>query len=392
MSAIPGTQPGKCLRLAPVDFLRGLCILAVVLHHVNLRIRFNKSALGAQLPDWVHRALFWSGSYGVKVFFVISGFLITTTILARWGHLPAIDCKRFYQLRFARIAPCLLALLAILSILHLAGATGFVINPTRATLPRALLAALTFHVNWLETKVSYLPANWDVLWSLSVEEAFYLAYPLLCRFIRNRWVLLGIAAALMAAGPFARTVWAPNEIGSDYLYFANLDGIALGCVTAVLAWRRPAGARMVEIARYSGWALLLLVAVARPIVAPLKLYKAGLDVTLLELGAALLLFAIAHRPAPGRAAGAWVRWFGRNSYEVYLTHSFFTVLGFQLFQRLHASIDTALWWFLGITALSGVVGHAVAHWYSEPLNRALRARWAAKPAVATLLLSGHESG
>jgi peptidoglycan/LPS O-acetylase OafA/YrhL len=370
-------SPGKALsyRLPAVDFLRGLCILAVVLHHINLRIRFNQSGLGKHLPDLAHRALFWSGSYGVKVFFVISGFLITTTILARWGSLAAIDCKRFYQLRFARIAPCLLALLAILSVLHLAGVTGWVINPKRATLPRALLAALTFHVNWLETKVSYLPANWDVLWSLSVEEAFYLAYPLVCRFIRNKWVLLGIALALMAAGPFARTVWAPNDIGSDYLYFANLDGIALGCVTAVIAWSKPASGWTVPVARYGGWALMALIAIARPAARVLNLYNPGLDVTVLEIGAALLLFAIAHQPSPGRASGAWVRWYGRNSYEVYLTHSFFTVLGLQVFQRMHASIDTAVWWFLGIAALSGVVGAAVARWYSEPLNRKLRARF-----------------
>jgi peptidoglycan/LPS O-acetylase OafA/YrhL len=386
LSAPARSEPVRALthRLPAVDFLRGLCILAVVLHHINLRIRFNKSELGKHLPDLGHRALFWSGSYGVKVFFVISGFLITTTILARWGSLPEIDVKRFYRLRFARIAPCLLALLAVLSVLHLAGVTGFVINPKRAKLPRALLAALTFHVNWLETKVSYLPANWDVLWSLSVEETFYLAYPLVCRFIRNRWVMAAMALALMAAGPFARTAWAPNDIGSDYLYFANLDGIALGCVTAVLAWKRPAGARAVTAMRYAGWALMALVAIGRPAAAALGLYKPGLDVTALEFGAALLLFAIAHKPSTGTAAGGVVRWYGRNSYEVYLTHSFFTVLGLQLFQKLHSPIDTAIWWFLGLTALSGVVGAAVARYYSEPLNRRLRAAQVATPTVANI--------
>ncbi len=375
-ASLNGAGPSRALakRLPAVDFLRGLCILAVVLHHINLRIRFNKSGLGKHLPDLGHRALFWSGSYGVKVFFVISGFLITTTILARWGGLDAIDVKRFYRLRFARIAPCLLALLAILSVLHLAGATGFVINPKRATLPRALLGALTFHINWLETKVSYLPANWDVLWSLSVEEAFYLGYPLICRFIRNRWVMLAMAVAPMAVGPFARTAWAPNDIGSDYLYFANLDGIALGCVTAVLAWSKPAGERTVTAMRWAGWGLMALVAVGRPAVAALGLYKPGLDVTVLELGAALLLFAIAHKPSTGTAAGAVVRWYGRNSYEVYLTHSFFTVLGLQVFQKMGSPIDSAIWWFVAIAAISGVAGAAVARYYSEPLNRRLRAR------------------
>ncbi|MDE3195092.1 MAG: acyltransferase family protein, partial [Acidobacteriota bacterium] len=78
-------------RLPGIDIIRGLCILEVVIHHINIRIRFNQSPLGAQLPKWLNNALFWSGSYSVKVFFVVSGFLITSTILARWGSLPEID-------------------------------------------------------------------------------------------------------------------------------------------------------------------------------------------------------------------------------------------------------------------------------------------------------------
>ena len=64
-------------RLESVDFLRGLCAFLVVIHHINLRIKFNKSSFGVLLPDDLNRALFWTGSYSVKVFFVVSGFLIT---------------------------------------------------------------------------------------------------------------------------------------------------------------------------------------------------------------------------------------------------------------------------------------------------------------------------
>lgn len=357
----PRTLPAGLTRLPGIDIIRGLCILEVVIHHINIRIRFNKSPLGALLPGWTNNALFWSGSYAVKVFFVVSGFLITSTILARWKSLPEIDRKGFYRLRAARIAPLMLAVLAILSVLHLAGATGFVINPARTTLPRALLAALTFHVNWLETRVSYLPGAWDILWSLSVEEVFYLGYPVLCRFFRNRWLPIVLAASLIIAGPFFRTVLAPNEIGSDYAYLANMDGIAIGCITAVFASR-------IRISAYWGAAIMLYVVTVR-----YGLPKAGLDVTLLEIGTALTILGLTSPGTPSR----WtlpMRWLGRNSYEVYLTHMFVVTTGTTLYTALGKPIAWAPLWFLGMFLAAAVMGDLVARFYSEPLNRKLRAK------------------
>lgn len=355
-------------RLESVDCLRGVCAFLVVIHHINLRIKFNKSFFGALLPDDLNRALFWTGSYSVKVFFVVSGFLITSTILARWGSLGKIDCRAFYRLRFARIAPCLLGLLAILSVLHLAGATGFAINPKRTTLPRALFAALTFHVNWLETKVGYLPANWDVLWSLSIEEAFYLLYPLLCRYLKARF-LFAIALALLIAGPFFRSVLAPNEMATDYGYLANMDCIALGCLTAIFAPRLRAWRGKAEIA---GWIGLALVVFLRRLVLPKAFFSAGLDVTVLSIAAALALLGAGGLPRIPMILTAPFRWFGRSSYEIYLTHSFIVILGSQWFAAHKIPIEYAPAWFAGSVAAAGLLGFAVAHWYSEPLNRKLR--------------------
>ncbi len=134
----------------------------------------SESVLAKALPRQVAATLFWNGANGVIVFFAISGFLITTMAIRRWGALSQVRIADFYRLRFARIVPLLVALLAVLSVLHLARVPWFVINPGRSTLPRALLAAATFHINWLESQRGYLPPNWDVLWSLSVEEVFYL--------------------------------------------------------------------------------------------------------------------------------------------------------------------------------------------------------------------------
>ena len=142
---------------------------------------FAGHRLQTLFPRPIYHLLFTNGDNGVTLFFAISGFLITLTSIRRFGSLAAMRPAIFYRIRFARIAPLLFLLLAVLSVLHLAGVDGFRISPKVATLPQALFAALTFHINWLEASAhAYLPANWDVLWSLSVEEMFYLFFPLLC--------------------------------------------------------------------------------------------------------------------------------------------------------------------------------------------------------------------
>ena len=368
-------QTAQSKRFPAVDLIRGLCIINVVLHHTNIRIPFARSAFGKLLPDAAIRFFFWTGDYSVKIFFVISGFLITTSILSRWGSLAAVNVPDFYRRRFARIAPCLLALLAILSVLQLLRLPGFTIAAGRASLPRALLAALTLHMNWLEAKTGYLPGAWDILWSLSVEEAFYLVYPLLCRF-GNRLVLGSVAAALVFAGPFARTKLAFNDIWSDYSWLSGMDAIALGCIAALISGQfHPAsGTRWWQ--RAAGLALTLCV-LFRKIAGRLGLLSTGLDVTVLALGIVLMLLSL--RSDSGNGILKPVAWFGRNSYEVYLTHMLVVTSATQLYIRVGSPIDYAPVWFLCTLAVSGLAGHVVANLYSIPCNRALsRAKTARK--------------
>jgi peptidoglycan/LPS O-acetylase OafA/YrhL len=364
-------------RLDGVDVIRGFCIMNVVLHHTNIRIHFAESSLGALLPKATINALFWTGDYAVKIFFVVSGFLITSSILGRWGELPKIEWKKFYGLRFARIAPCLLALLAILSVLHLGRVPGFEIGAEKTSLWRALVAALTFHINWLEAHVGYLPGSWDVLWSLSVEETFYLGYPLLCRFVRNRFALLAIGASLIVAGPIAR-VHSFNDIWYDYSYLGGMDAIAIGCLTSFAA-------RSKWIERIAPWMLVgagtvvLSTAWFRALAGKLGLFSTGLDMTVIACGAALLILGV-NRIEAGSERKNWLsgrttaifRWYGRNSYEVYLTHMFVVTFGVQIFRRGHIPINAAPVWFLGILIVAGLVGAAVARWFSEPVNQMLR--------------------
>src|SRR5262249_19587557 len=141
----------------------------------------------------------------------------------------------------------------------------------------------------------------------------------------------------------------------------------------------------------SGVLLCIFIDCFRTTAARLGLYKVGLDVTSLEIGTALLLIALQLRleslPATTmapRASGisalrralwqstAFVRWFGRNSYEVYLTHMLVVWPMVVVFQHYRWTINVAPLWFLLTTALAGVAGYLVARFYSEPLNRKIR--------------------
>jgi peptidoglycan/LPS O-acetylase OafA/YrhL len=341
---------------------------------------------------------------------VISGFLITTWSLKRWGSLSQLDRRQFYLMRFARIVPCLVGLLVLLSVLDRMGVPRFTINTQHTSLGRALLAALTFHVNWLEARTGYLPAAWDVLWSLSVEEVFYVFFPLLCTLLRKPALLIALFSCFVIAGPFAR-VHTHNELWADYGYLSCMDGIALGCLAALLAAKVRFSHKSNLALRLSGTLLVLLVTVFRGTAARFALYKIGLDVTALQVGAALLVIALQqsfetraaldHSPLLSstvrtrsalilRSFGialarstSFLRWFGRNSYEVYLTHMLVVWPMVGLFFYFHQSLNTAVLWFLAIAALAGVAGHVLARSYSGPLNRRLRAGlWQAAPKSA----------
>ncbi len=138
------------------------------------------------MPIVLHRLLFESGPLGVWIFFSISGFLITMTSIRRFRSLQQLRPAAFYRIRFARIAPTLLAVLAVMSLLHLEHAPYFIVAPAFGSLRGALFAALTFQINWLQSLHGWLPLGWLILWSLSVEEMFYLFFPLGCALLRKK--------------------------------------------------------------------------------------------------------------------------------------------------------------------------------------------------------------
>ena len=211
-----------------LDGLRGVAIVAVTAYHFGGHAR--------------------AGFYGVDLFFVLSGFLITTLLLEEWDGSAAISFSSFYERRVRRLLPASLTALLPISIYML-----MLDGPRHAALTVA--AGAFYAANILHVVVHPDPlANSPIghFWSLAEEEQFYLVWPLLlltllrrqARFIGH--ALLGIAVVLA----FYRIGLAYAGAGFRRLYFApdtHADGIVLGCALAFFRdrWqpsRRLAGA------------------------------------------------------------------------------------------------------------------------------------------------------
>src|SRR5271168_97232 len=101
-STSPVNPARSWARLDGVDLLRGLAIFVVLMNHVNMRLRGAHVPYTRGMPEQLVDSLVWNGQQGVQIFFAVSGFLITSTVLRRWGSLGRVNIREFYQLRLAR--------------------------------------------------------------------------------------------------------------------------------------------------------------------------------------------------------------------------------------------------------------------------------------------------
>jgi peptidoglycan/LPS O-acetylase OafA/YrhL len=334
-------------------------------------------------------SLVWNGQPGVQIFFAVSGFLITSTTIRRWGSLSRVSVRDFYLLRFARIAPLLLLLLAVLSVLHLAHLSDFVVPAKTGGLGRALLAALTFHVNVLEARRGYLPGNWDILWSLSVEEMFYLFFPIVCYFFGRGKFLVVLLLAFVALGPFGRTAFAHgNDVWRDYSYLAGMDAIALGCLTALfVAWRPLARPALLAMGG-AGIALLILNLCFSIRAYSWEFGRYGLNVTILAVATCMVIAAAAQTKWRSPRVLAPFLLLGHRSYEIYLTHMFVVFGFFHLFLLAGRPMGGIPVLFITVIVFAGVLGELVARFFSEPMNRWLRQRCGDGPEKLGSMIEG----
>ena len=365
-----------------IDALRGLSILLVVVHHFALRIPPKQTALADVVPQRLLGAFGYNGYEAVFVFFVVSGFLIAGHSLRRWGSLAAIDLRAFYARRAARILPCLLLLLAVLSLLHLVGVPDYVIDKPQQSLGGALASALGLYLNWYEGRTGWLPGGWDVLWSLSIEEAFYLGFPLACLLLRDARMLAIALAALALSLPVTRAALDGNEIWQEKAYLPGMAAIATGVLAALLANRVSPAKTMARLFAIVGAAGLASVFVWGDV-----LWKAVGNgyMLVLTLSAAALVLGLhwnSRDGARGLRGLGWLRSMGRLSYEIYLGHMFVVFAAVDAFRALDGGARAGAWWYPPVVLACWGLGALWARAYSLPCEGALRRRWLAPRAGA----------
>ena len=364
-------------RNAPIDLLRGVAILLVLLLHYSLTYRLSKSPLADWFGVAAVRAVVNNGNYGVTMFFVVSGYLITSNTLRRFGSLAAIDVRAFYVMRAARILPPLLLALVVIVTLGLLGVPMFGNSDGAKNLPAsyyflAVGSVLTFTHNLLMQSVGYFNYCVNIYWSLSVEEMFYLAFPLLCVLARRRRLIVAMCLCAIAIGPIYRHVHVDDELYFMYGYAACFDAIAFGCLAALLASvKRPA----TPAARWASVAAALALAAS---------YLAGIGgheafgFTAVAASSAVLVWCASASSGKGWADAcllAPLRWAGRHSYELYLFHIIVLAAMRELVPRAQMGVDWKLPGLLLFIATSAGVAALLARYFSEPINAALRRRF-----------------
>ena len=246
-----------------LDGLRAVAFLLVFCHHL-LPLEVSKNSFWEQ-PAEVWTALAAWGWIGVELFFVLSAFLITSLLLKEREATATIKYKAFLSRRALRVWPLYFVYLG----LH------FIIAPSIAPeLIKALPYCFTFTLNFLfTTKTLILPADCWILWSISVEEQFYIVWGLLLKTLRPspRWIFPGIS--ILFAGTFLYRFWlfqqSPSHTIFYYNTFAHLDSLLIGIGIALIASKKeppfkPKHASLNKLLFILAIALYLLCALSFP--------------------------------------------------------------------------------------------------------------------------------
>lgn len=310
MTTAPGPADAPTSRIPGLDALRALAVFLVLAEHSGWR---DYSTIG-----------FFDGGFGVELFFVLSGFLITRGLLAEYTRTGGLDLLWFYRRRAARLFPAFYAYLVL---------GGLAVYLSGQALPwGAMLAASLYVINYYQAFTGAEAHYLSHCWSLAVEEQFYLVWPpilLGLAMLGRRWaVSIGALVLLFVAWRMVAVfiIQAPDA----YLYRAlevRADQLAIGGLLAAVY-----SERLVEYFRsrqlLSGVAALViccLILCSTTFLRPEVTLKYGAGYVLEPLLVACLIPVVVGLASGHTWTGSFLRapvlvWMGRVSYGIYLYH------------------------------------------------------------------------
>src|SRR4051794_34749261 len=314
----PEHAPARLGYIPALDGLRALAVVAVLLYHADQK--------------WIP-----GGFLGVDVFFVISGYLITCLLLSDWQQTNGIGLKRFWYRRARRLLPALFAMLFVVSLYAI-----LFLPDVLDQLRGEVLSALFYVENWFLVfrNLSYFqsagrPPLLQHVWSLAVEEQYYLFWPLILMLVLTVWgksrkaLLIGVLAGVVISTVEMWILYHPYTdpsrvyYGTDTRVAALLLGSALAFVWA--PWRligrtgRNAGILLDAIAVLSGIALFYMFLNVHDF--DPSLYRGGF--LIVAIVSTLLIAATVHpasKLVPWLLGFGVLRWIGVRSYGIYLWH------------------------------------------------------------------------
>lgn len=349
-----------------IDGLRTVAVLAVLLYHADV--------------GWAA-----GGFLGVDVFLVISGYLITSLLLAEQARTGRLDFRRFWLRRARRLLPAVFLLIAVCLVF-----AGFFERGDVARLRGDALASVLYVQNWhlVLAHQSYFevfarPSLLRHLWSLAVEEQFYLLWPPLFALglaaLGRRRLALGVGIAGLVSVVLMAVLFHPGHdpsrvyYGTDTRAIGLLVGVGLAFVWHPSRLRAPGGRNAARVLDVVGGSALvvLLVLLSRVQEFGSGLYRGGFaGVTVVT---AVLLGVLAH---PSARLGRWLgaaplRWLGLRSYGIYLWH-------WPVIAMTRPGLDVHVTkWVLVPLQGAAAVGLAAAsyRWVEMPVRRGTALPW-----------------
>lgn len=344
-----------------LDGLRALAVLAVFVYHVDER-RFT------------------GGFLGVDLFFVISGYVITLGLLDEWQARGSIDLSEFWWRRARRLMPAAGTLILVTM-----GLTAAFFPDRMASLRGEAVAAMAYVANWylvfhsmpyFETLSA--PSMLRHLWSLAVEEQFYLLWPPLLagalRVLPIRWVFAGTVALAVGSVVLLGVLYEADASADRLYYGTDTRGFALlGGAALAFVWKprlSPSGFGRRDVV--SGFLGTLCLAVFAVLCWRLNgsyefMYQGGLALAALVSLGAVAMCARADNAYTRMLESRPLRWLGKRSYSAYLWH-WPVVLMLPVQSALLGGLVPTIAMYLAAAALTLAAAEVSYRWIETPFR------------------------